>query len=71
MGAAQAMQQLATVQCEFDVDSVQKIQTRSQVRLDLWAIRRKSPTGAVAGPLRRTDDGAGRAQSSATGGGET
>ena len=41
--------------------SVQQIQTRSQVRLALWA----SPTAAWADVLKLTEDGAGRAQSSA------
>ena len=42
--------------------------TRSQVRLDLWAIHLKSPTAALADALRRTEDGAAMAQSSAAGG---
>ena len=39
----------------FDLGSVQKIQTRSQVRLDLCAIRLKSPTAALANALERTE----------------
>ena len=37
----------------YDLDSVQKIQTGSQVRLDLWAIQLKSPTAAVASAPKR------------------
>ena len=54
----------------YDLGSVQKVRTRSQVRLDYWAIHLKSPTAALADALRRTRDGAGRAQSSVAGGSE-
>ena len=50
-----------------DLGSVQKIQTRLQLTLDLWAIHLKSPTAALAGALRRTEDGAGRGRSSSAG----
>ena len=46
---------------------LQKIQTRSQVRVDLWAIHPTSPPSAMADTVRRTEDGAGRAQSFASG----
>ena len=45
------------------------IQTRSQ-GWTLWVIHLKNPTAALADALRRTEDGAGRAQS-ATAGSET
>ena len=41
----------------FDLGSVQKIQTRPQVRLDLWAIHLKSPTAALATALERVGQG--------------
>ena len=50
----------------YDLDSVQKIQTGSQVRLDLWAIQLKSPTAAVASAPKRTEQKCGSARSSAT-----
>ena len=55
----------------YDLGSEQLIQTRSQVRLDLWAIHLRSPIAAVGEALRRTEDGAGRAHSSAAAGSET
>ena len=51
-----------------DKRSVQKIKkTRSHVRLGLSAVHLKSPTSALAAALRRTEDAAGRAQSSSAG----
>ena len=44
---------------------MQQIQTRSHVRLALWALHLRSPTAALADALKRTEDGAGRSQSSA------
>ena len=38
----------------YDLDSVQKIQTRPQESLDLWATHLKSPTAALAHTLERT-----------------
>ena len=55
----------------YDLGSVQKIQTRSPVRVGLWAFHLKSPTAALTDALRRTGDGAGRAHTSAAGGSET
>ena len=39
----------------YDRGSVQRIQTRSHVRLDLWAVHLKSPTAALANALERTE----------------
>ena len=39
----------------YDLGSVQKIQTRPQARLDLWAIHLKSLTAALADALKRTE----------------
>ena len=38
-----------------DLGSVQKIPTRSQIRLDLWAIHLKSPPAALAKALECTE----------------
>ena len=45
----------------WDLGSVQPIQTRSQVRWDLWGMHLKSPTAALADAVSDTEDGAGRA----------
>ena len=47
----------------YDLGSVQKIQTRSQVSLDLWAIHMKGPTAALADKLKRTEQKSGLASS--------
>ena len=39
----------------YDLGSVQQIQTRSQLRLALWAIHLKSPTAALADALKHTE----------------
>ena len=49
-----------------DLGRVQKIQTRSQVRLALWAIHLKSPTAALANALEQTEQNNGLAQRTAT-----
>ena len=43
----------------------------THLRLDLWAVHPQSPKAAWGDALKRTEDGAGRAQSSAAGGSET
>ena len=50
----------------YDLGSVQKIQTGSQVRLDLWATQLKTSGAAVAGAPKRTEHKCGSARSSAT-----
>ena len=47
------------------------IQSRASVRQALWEAQMKSPTASLEEALRRTEDGAGRPQSSAAGGSET
>ena len=49
-----------------DLGSMQKIQTRSQIRLDLRAIHLKSPTASLADALERTEQKSALARSSAT-----
>ena len=47
------------------------IQSGASVRQALWEAHVKSPAAALDEALRRSEDGAGRAQSSAAGGSET
>ena len=50
----------------YDLGNVQQIQTRSRVRLVLWAIHLQSPASALADALERTEQQRGPPLSSAT-----
>ena len=60
------MGKLTTTEVESD-----KCENRASVRQALWEAHMRGPTGALEEGLRRTEEGAGRAQSSAAGWSET
>ena len=55
----------------YDQTNEQQVEGRTSVRRALWDAHMKSPTAALEEGFRRTEDGAGRAQSSTAGGSET
>ena len=55
----------------YDRSSERQLESETSVRRALWEAHMKSPTAALERALGRTEDGAGRAQSSTGGGSET
>ena len=55
----------------FDPSCERQLESGALVRQALWEAHMKSPTAELEEALKRTEDGAGRAQSFAVGGSET